>query len=180
MKKLVFGFLLIGIISSVNAQVVSTPKKNVVEYATIKGEVVIDSFGNEKCVLPKEIYFRQPSAVYADLSLTTISKQIITDTLTGETRSFYYMRIFNAANNQTLFGGVVEGITTVERRGNCIIFYNIPVKEYEPPTKYDDEEIDIQRNAGDYSHQVGGKRKVAPKATASVSSSFSLFHPSTW
>lgn len=90
------------------------------------------------------------------------------------------MRIFNASNNQTLFGGVVEGITTVERRGDCIIFYNVPVKEYEPPTNYDDEEIDIQRNAGDYSHQVGGKRKVAPKATVTTSSTWHWYNPSTW
>lgn len=179
MKKLVFLFLFVGIIMSMSAQVVSTPQKNTVEYATVKGLIHRDTLGNESCVEPKEAYFRQPSEVRADLRLTTISKEEITDTITGKKSNFYYIRIFNASNNQTLFGGVVEGITTVERRGDCIIFYNVPVKEYEPPTNYDDEEIDIQRNAGDYSHQVGGKRKVAPKATASISTSH-WYNPSTW
>lgn len=159
MKKLVFFFLLLGTVMGLRAQVVVS-SGNGQEYATVRAKDVTDSTGSFFSV--REVYMQKPSEIRPDKCLTTISIEMIEDSITHKQIPFYWIRIFDAASNTTYFGGISEGMNVV-KKGDCITFYNVPVKEYQPEINWDDEKIYIQRNAGSYRYQMGGDRRAAPK-----------------
>lgn len=128
MKKLVFLFLLVGIVMSVNAQVIRSKKakQNEYERAAIVVRVSMDVLQNETyevcSVLPT-----LPSTLLADRSLSTVSSADLTYVIDGEEEVLktYYFNILNGANNEVWSGMKAVSPSSVKRIGNCLYFYNV-------------------------------------------------------
>jgi hypothetical protein len=123
MKKVVFLFLFVGIIMSMSAQ---TKVEGFDERATIVFKQVRDTENKVTFYKITQVLVEQPSAVFADLCLSSVMGFTNQDTLPGSQEKFYNFTIVNASTNEILYGGKALGAGSVEMRGkSCFIAYNV-------------------------------------------------------